>query len=1030
MVGEAEQGEVRFNVLGPLEGWSGSSRLRLGGAVQERVLATLLLEPGRMVPVTRLVESVWDDTPPTTAAHQVRKAVAHLRRRVPDGNDVLITDGPGYRASVTGTQLDLIEFGTHLRTAGRAVSERRTTDAVTALRRALALWRGPVLSGTGGAVIEAAATALEERRLAAAEQLLELRLGLGEAGELVADLRDLIVQHPLRESLRGHLMLALYRSGRQAEALDEYRRVRALLAEELGIDPGPQLTRLYEGILREAPELAAPEPPVPAPPPPAPAQSTPVPAASASAATSESWPTATAPCTLPYDLSDFTGRQKELGALLDCIKGKNGSAERGHTPIVAIDGMGGSGKTSLAVRAARQMSDLFPDGQLHIDLRGFTPGERSVTPASALDSLLRALGTPADRIPDDVEGRAALWRSTLADRRVLLLLDNAVDAGQVLPLIPPAPGCLVLVTSRARLLDLDGAEWISIGPMSQEDGALLLKEMLGEARVAAEPKAAAELVALCGRLPLALRIVAARLRNRPRWTVQYLADRLCDETRRLEELSAGERSVAATLRLSYQAMAEEHRTSFRVLGLHPGTDIDVHSTAALLDRDTRDAEAVLERLLDVHLLQQPDIGLYRFHDLVRNFAQSQRGPATERDDAAAVERLLGYYLTATEEACQVLFPGRKRSSTGIAAHVGELPPLQSPEQAAQWFDREHSCLLAAVALADAYGLDRHTVCLTRNIVFQLNAHGRFEDFRYLSQVAVSAARRVQDLALLGASLSSLGIACWKLGRFDEGIEVAGEGRDIAVRLGDKYTEAHGESTIGLLLTVLGQHAEALPRLERAMALERELDIPRAHAETLTILSTLYEQWGRYEEAASAARRALEIHAELDYRNNEVMALTDLAFAHVGLGEYDDARACLERARGLCDESSPPGDFALVLALSAEVAQCLQQGPDLSGLTEQALELARTSGSPTRQAKVENLVGRFHRRRHEYDRAMTLHAHAHELASAIRYRAEDARALYGMACAAQALGDTASAAEHRAAAVALFDFMGSPPHGFG
>ncbi|MFE5814133.1 BTAD domain-containing putative transcriptional regulator [Streptomyces sp. NPDC056479] len=1023
MMEASEQGELRFNVLGSLEGWSGSSRLRLGGAVQERVLATLLLEPGRMVPVSRLVESVWDDTPPPTAAHQVRKAVAHLRRRVPDGNDVIITDGPGYRASVDDTQLDLIEFGTHLGTAGRAVSEGRTTDAVTALRRAVALWRGPVLSGIGGSVIEAAATALEERRLTAAEQLLELRLGLGEAAELVVDLRDLIVQHPLRETLRGHLMLALYRSGRQAEALEEYQRVRALLADELGIDPGPQLTRLHEGILREAPELAAPEPPMPAPRAPAAPQSAALPAASASG----SW--TTAPCTLPYDLSDFTGRQKELSALLDCIKDKNDSAER-HTPIVAIDGMGGSGKTSLAVRAARQMSDLFPDGQLHMDLRGFTPGERSVTPASALDSLLRALGIPGDRIPDDVEGRAALWRSTLADRRVLLLLDNAVDAAQVLPLLPPAPGSLVLVTSRARLLDLDGAEWISIGPMSHEDSALLLKEMLGEARVAAEPKAAAELVALCGRLPLALRIVAARLRNRPRWTVQYLADRLRDETRRLEELSAGERSVAATLRLSYQAMAEEYRTSFRVLGLHPGTDIDVHSTAALLEMDTHDAEDVLERLLDVHLLQQPDMGLYRFHDLVRNFARSQRGPATEQDDSAAVERLLGYYLTATEEACQVLFPGRKRSSTGIAVHAGELPPLQHPAQAAQWFDREHSSLLAAVVLADGHGLDRHTVCLTRNIVFQLNALGRFEDFRYLSQVAVSAARRVQDLALLGASLSSLGIACWKLGHFDEGIEVAGEGRDIAVRLGDKHTEAHSESTIGLLLTVLGQHADALPHLERAMTLERELDIPRAQAETLTILSTLYEQWGRYEEAASAARRALEIHGEVDYRNNQVMALTDLAFAHVGLGEYEDARACLERARGLCDESSPPGDFALVLALSAEVAQCLEGGSEVSGLTEHALELARTSGSPTRQAKVENLIGRFHRRRHEYDRAMALHAHAHELASAIRYRAEDARALYGMGCAAEALGDTASAAEHKAAAITLFDFMGSTPHGFG
>ncbi|MEU9453940.1 BTAD domain-containing putative transcriptional regulator [Streptomyces sp. NPDC048277] len=1145
-----QQQAVRFNILGPLEGWSGSSRLHLGGPVQERVLAMLLLEPHRLVPVSRLVEAVWSEAPPTTAAHQVRKAVAHLRRRIPGGSGLILTQGPGYRVTVDGTRLDLLEFTDRTATASRAIAEGRAANAVAALRRALALWRGPVLSGMDGPVIEAAATALGERHLAAAEQLLELRLGLGEAAELVTDLRRLISEHPLRETLRGHLMVALYRSGRQAEALEEYGKVRELLAEELGIDPGRPLTRLYEGILREAPELAAPERPTPpaplapsAPLPtrpdpasgrtvqpvqalqpgqpgplgqalhpgqallpsvqpdhavqrvepaaaptftPGPAVGTgvpvsgvpvsgvPVPALPPVAMTGAPAPplaamagppvpppalvagaptgpgtgvagtapsASPAPCTLPYDLADFTGRREDLAALLACIHRKNDSSgAAGHAPhsdsagtpaqrttMVAIDGMGGSGKTSLAVRAARQVAALFPDGQLHIDLQGFTPGERSVTPAAALESLLRAVGTPAERIPDDAEGRAAMWRSALADRRVLLLLDNAHDTAQILPLLPPAHGCLVLVTSRSRLFDLDGAEWISIGPMSHGDGEQLLTEMLGTARVTAEPDATAELVELCGRLPLALRIVAARLRNRPRWTVRYLADRLHDETRRLEELSVGERSVAASLRLSYQAMDEEHRAAFRMLSLHPGSDLDAHSTAALLGMDPRGSETILERLLDVHLLQQPDMDLYRFHDLVRNFAQSQRGPATERDDAAAVERLLDYYLAASEEACQLLFPGRKRSATGIGAFSGELPPLPGPERAAQWFDREHTSLLSAVTLADRHGLDRHTVALTRNIVFQLNTRGRFEDFRDLSQIAVAAARRLEDLALLGVSLSNLGVACWKLGHFDEGIEVVSEGRDIARRLGDKHTEAHSESTIGLLLTVLGQHAEALPHLERAIALERELDIPRAEAETLTNLSTLHEQRGRYAEAAEAARQALAIHRDVDHRDNEVMALTDLAFAHVGLGEYGEARACLRRARERCDDFSPPGDFALVLALSAEVAQCLGDHAEVEACAGPALRLAHASDSPTRQAQVENLIGRLRLRRGEYDEALALHTHAHQLASAIRYRVEQARALLGMAAAAEALGDPGTAAAHRRAAAALGTFTGAPPY---
>jgi len=1011
---EQGDGALRFNILGPLEGWLGNTRLRLGGAIQERVLVTLLLEPGRVVPVSRLVQAAWDDDPPATATHQIRKAVADLRRRLPDGGSVVVTEGPGYRAMVTDTELDLTEFGTHLREAGRAVAEGRSQEAVEALRRALALWRGPVMADTGGAVIQTVATALDERRLAAAEQFFELRLGLGETSELIGDLRDLIAHNPLRETLRGQLILALYRTGCQAQALQEYQKVRELLLEELGIDPGPRLSELHAAILREAPELGVPGLLLPPPPEP--------PARSAAPAAASRTDRPAPPCTLPCDLSDFTGRKRELDALVDRING-GGEAGQRRSPIVAIDGMGGSGKTSLVVRAAHQVAAAFPDGQLHLDLRGFTPGEPPVSPATALDVLLRALGTPGDRIPDDLQGRTALWRSQLAERRLLLLIDNVIDVGQVLPLLPVSHGCLVLITSRARLVDLDGAEWVSIGPMSHEDSTLLIEEVLGTTRVAAESEATAELVHLCGRLPLALRIVAARLRNRPRWTVEYMVDRLRDETRRLEELSAGERSVAASLRLSYQIMDEEHRIALRILGLHPGADIDVYAAAALLGTDRHDAENVLERLLDVHLLEQPAIGLYRFHDLVRNFAQSQCGPDTARDDSAAVRRLLDYYVTITETACELLFSGRKRRSTGIPPYPGDQPLFVDAARTGRWFDQEHGNLTAAISLAYRSGLDRHTVCLARNIVFRLNARGQFQEFRDVGRIAVEAARRLEDVGLLSVSLSNLGVACWKLGHFEEGLEVATEARDVAVRLRDQHTEAHGESTIGLLLTVLGRHPEALLHLERALALERELDIPRAEAETLTNLSTLYAQWGRCEEAATAARRALELHRTFEYRDNHVMALTDLAFAHLGLGEYEDARVCLEEARAMCDSTSPPGDVALALALSAEVDECLGRRSDAAGYARRALELARMSGSPTRQAKVENLIGGFCRRRNEHERALSLHAHAHELATAIQYRAESARALHGMACAEEALGDTARALEHRGAAAELLDSMG-------
>ncbi|WSN60728.1 AfsR family transcriptional regulator [Streptomyces sp. NBC_01005] len=992
-----EEFRLRFNILGPIEGWSNGTRLRLGGVIQERVLATLLLEPGKVLPVSRLVEAAWDEEPPTTAPHQVRKAVADLRRRIPGGAEVLLTDGPGYRVAHEQCEIDVAEFGLLIRKAKITASEGRTAEAAEILRSALALWRGPVLSGSGGPVIEAASTSIEERRLTAAEQLFELHLALGESAELVVELRELVQQHPLRESLRGQLMIALYRSGRQAEALDEYGKVRELLAEELGIDPGPNLTKLYEGILRESPELAGPEPAA------APVVAVALPAEP--------------PSTLPYDLADFTGRDRELAEIL---RGAEAGGEQGPQ-IVAIDGMGGCGKTSLAVRAAHRLAPEYPDGQLHIDLRGYTPGDQPVTAGIALDSLLRAVGVPGNLIPDDVPARTALWRSTLVGKRLLILFDNAADAAAIRPLLPVSPGSLVMVTSRARLVDLDGARWISIGVMPPEDSAMLVAETLGAQRVAAEPEAAAEIARLCGHLPLALRIATARLRNRPRWTLQYLAERLRDETRRLDELSSGARSVSATLRLSYQSLDEECRNAFSTLALHPGSDMDIHAAGALLGSGARDAEDLLEMLLDVHLVQQPEIGLYTFHDLVRSFAHSLLVESPE--DSVAVERLLGYYLTATEVACDLLYSGRRRRSTGIEPSKAELPDLGTPETARKWFLREQSSLLAAVTLAERRGHDRYVVCLARNLVFQLNDLGLLEEFGELSRVAVAAAGRLQDLALLGVSLSNLGVACWKLGRLTEGLEAARESRDVAVRLGDLHTQAHSESILGQFNSLLGDFSAALGHMETAIAHERDLDMPRAEAESLTMLSTLYEQWGRYEEARDAARRSAELSRQLGQHEGLPGAITDLAFAHVGLGAYEEADRCLAEARTLYGDAGNEVNLALTLALSADVEHRLGMAPRDPDQAELALDMMRTNPSPLRRAKVENIVGRLRRRQGDVAAALSLHTHAHKLASTLSYRIEQAYALVGMA---DALGDTPEAARYRAEAEQLFDGMGVPP----
>ncbi|MGW1789861.1 BTAD domain-containing putative transcriptional regulator [Streptomyces tubercidicus] len=988
-----ESDHLRFNILGTLEGWAGGTRLRFGGSIQERVLATLLFEPGRIVPVTRLVEAAWDEEPPTSAEHQVRKAVSELRRRIPRGADVVVTDDPGYRVELGDGQLDLNEFADLLRVAHAAVGADRTAEAEAALRQALALWRGPIMAGRGGRVIEAAATVWEERRLTAAEQHFELRLAHGEAAELVGDLRDVISRHPLRETLRGHLMLALYRSGRGAEALEEYAAVRRLLVEELGIDPGAQLTRLYEGILREDLESA------PSPAEPQPALAAPV---------SEPGVADRGVCTLPYDLTDFTGRDDKQRLLLE----KAGEPGGEGTRIIALDGMGGSGKTTLAVRAAHRLADHYPDGQLFIDLRGFTPGERPLQPAVALESLLRSMGVPDEQLPEGTEERTALWRVTVARKRVLILLDNAADPGQVIPLLPASSGCLVLITSRGRLVDLDGAEWIGLGTLAPEESATLLAKTLGAERTAAEPEAVAELAELCGRLPLALRIAAARLRNRPRWTVAHLVERLSHETRRLDELSTGRRSVTATLELSYQALSASGRAGFRLLGQHPGTEIDVWSAAALTGTSAQEAEDLLEDLLDAHMMQQQALGLYSFHDLVRSFARSL--PGDDAGGGALAGRLLPYYLDATEAACEVLFPDRLRMEFDVEVPpTAELPPLRTAAQAMDWFDREYQTIQLAMDREGDIVDPACVVRLSRNLAFYLYTRSKPDEQVAQGLTAVRAARRLGEQRLLCLSLNNLGVAQWRVGRFRDGIDSVSEARRIARALGDEVGEAMSVGRLGLLHLDIGELAEAVRCLEQAVVLRRESGYATGEADSWANLSSAYRRLGRHHEAVAAAEEALRINRRAGVPDREKFVLNDLAAGLLGMDEPERALAVLDEGLTPGDETRQTENHALTLALSAEARQLLGDTERALRDADRAREIVGRSGVRLRASEVENIAGRVHRRAGDPAQALRLHRLALDHATALGYRAEVLDALTGLACAAEELGEKDEAAGYRA-----------------
>ncbi|MEV1025603.1 BTAD domain-containing putative transcriptional regulator [Streptomyces sp. NPDC050264] len=612
---ETARGPV-FKVLGPLEVWDGERRINPGGVRQRHVLATLLTHADKVVPVTRLIRAVWDEDAPSTAGNQVRKMIWNLRRRLPDTVRIL-TEPPGYRLVLSEGQLDSRAFEILLRRAAAAVAEERTEAAVEHLAAALRLWRGRALSGLSGSVVASGGRDLDERRLVATERLIDLRLLRGEARALVPDLYSLVAAHPLHEGLRERLMLALYRMGRRADALQVMAQGRAELVE-LGIEPGTGLCRLQERILNDDPALTLPEP-EPGPEPEPEHTPPPGPAAHGSAAGEGHG-------SLPYDLADFTGRRAELDVLLGL-----GAAVTDHAPtIVTLTGMPGVGKTALAVHAAHRLAAAFPDGCLHLDLQGLAPYGGPPTLAEALRHLLLTLGTPTAQIPDDLDGRLVAWRRAVAGRRVLMILDGVVDAAAVRPLLPGTGGCLVLVTSRTVIGHLDGAVPIQLGPLTEEEGIDLLGRVIGAHRID-DAAAARDLATVCGRLPLALRIIGTRLNSRPARSLAHAARQMRRHDLRLRELTLADRSVAVGIGQCYRRLSPAQQRMLLALGAAPADRLDEGTAARLAGVSEAEAQDALEGLVDACLLQPlPEPSGYALPELVRSFVvqeAAEPGPA-------------------------------------------------------------------------------------------------------------------------------------------------------------------------------------------------------------------------------------------------------------------------------------------------------------------------------------------------------------------------------------------------------------------
>ncbi|MFI9508089.1 AfsR/SARP family transcriptional regulator [Nocardia sp. NPDC052566] len=849
---------VRFTVLGPTEVLV-DGRALAAAPRHRAVLAYLLINAGRAVSTERLIEAMWGMEPPDTARSQIHAAVTAIRRvlRAAEVPHVLETMPAGYIARPDPDHLDLDEF-TRRVTASQALAGADPAAAVAELRAALRLWRGEALAGLSADYVESVRRRLREKRLTAFERLAELGLALGEHDRLLDELTAQAAANPLREKLAGQLMLALHRAGRQVDALAAARTFRMTLADQQGLDPGRDFVALEQAILRDEPEQ--------------PSKAAPVAAR----------PAVRRASFLPYDIPDFAGRDAELDRLLAPQAATSAT-------IFTIDGMAGIGKTALAIRAAHRVADRCPDGQLFIDLQAHAAGLAPITPDAALEILLRQLGIPAELIPAATAERGALWRAELAERRVVVVLDNAADADHVRALLPGPGASLILITSRRRLVDLDGARTLSVDLLPARDGVALFERTVG-ARAVDEPLAVLDVLQLCGFLPLAVRIAAAKLLHRPRWTVEYLARRLRDERRRLAELATAERGVAAAFTLSYRQLPLEDQRMFRLLGLHPGPDIDPGAAAALADTTIDDAELVLESLLDAHVIAQHEPGRYTFHDLLREHARATVAAEESEDErAAALARLYTHYLHSARAAVDLLFPHS-------AGHRQPLPPAAvavntatDSNAAARWLDDECENLLATAAYAAEHGAPEHGRDTSDTLRPYLDGYARHTAAARLHRIALVASRQLADPIGESRARTELGWVNWRLGDYERADTHSREALRLARAAGDRYQEARALNTLGKVAWRRRDYDAAHDHLLAALDLVHTAGNRVGEAHVLGNLGAVLSDDGQFAAARAHLDQALLLHREVGNERGEALVLNYLGALCRRMGLLDKAR---------------------------------------------------------------------------------------------------------------------------------------------
>ncbi|GGS17869.1 SARP family transcriptional regulator [Actinokineospora fastidiosa] len=852
-------GVVRILVLGPVAVLGDGAEVNLGGPKPKALLVALLQQAGRVVAVERLVDLIWDESPPQSATALVHTYISLLRRGLAAAGrkDALATRSPGYLLRVEPDEVDLSGFERLLASAREA--ERSGDAAGAALRygQAIDLWRGPAFGGVDAGFAADWRDALGEDRLSAEDGLARCLLDLGRTEEAAARLQRTVAAHPLREDTRALLMRALHEAGRQADALEVYRAGRRLLLDELGIEPGERLRALHAAILDGT--LAAPAPTAPA--------------------------RSAVPRALPPDIGDFTGRADALARLLAIGGSREG--DRTATPTVVVSGFGGAGKSALAVHAAHLLRPAYPDGQLFADLRG---ADRDLDAFEVLGRFLTALGV--EELPESLDERVERYRQRVAGRRLIVLLDNARGEHQVRALLPGAPECLVLITSRSRLAGLAGTESIELDFLDQDSAVEMLGKMIGADRVAAQPDAAARIAELCGGVPLAIRAAGAKLRARPHWPLRSLAERLSDERRRLDELAVGDLAIRSSLALNYADLDAVQRRAFHLLCLLDLPDFGWWVAAPLLDVAPADAEDVVERLVDLRLLDVAGVDSvgrvrYRFHDLVQLYGAEQAAQEPPEVVAAALTRTLGTWMALVEAGSRRL----PRMTLGlrplVTAEVDVDPRLlaEAEENPVEWLKSETGAVVRAVERAHELGIDGVTTLLITSLLSSPFAvRNEFDGWQRTHEVALAAARAGGDRRAEAMVLAGLGQLHYEKDDFAAAEAHFRMAHEQAVAVADDPIRAIALIGLGTVARDVGEFARAAADLTAAAAIGDDCVVAAARYG----LGAIERDHGDMAAAFAHFAASIERYRSLADRRGEALALRGLSLCHRALDEYEPA----------------------------------------------------------------------------------------------------------------------------------------------